>query len=295
MLQQVSRALGTTLISASIAFVLSIIPQFDKAPVIDLMLDQEGFRAALEENEPRLLPQKDQLELLFQVLAPVIQELELLGFREYWLTELLPTIEGRLDEFEDTFHRSDLIKDIHDLFPIENLPEEIHVFLCALNAKHGVRLTKHSSMVDISFSDQKIIDFSLHEVIQSAVVNMGIPVHLQPLLNDPFLRLAFEKSKAMTGFENIELYIQENIVEACLVYLLFKNGYQPDPYGYFQSHLQGALVLAVVLFANLEGMPTRPEAFESVLRTWMDEVPEGNLMLLYRQAMERAGKEFGEM
>ncbi len=294
-LQQVSRALGTTFISAPVAFVLSIVPQFDKAPLLDLMLTEEGLLAALEEHEPRLLPQKDQLFLLFQVLAPVIQEIELLGFRDYWLTEQLPSIEGRLDEIEDTFYRSDFIKGIHDMFKKESLPEEIHIFLCALNAQHGVRLTRHSCMVDISFTNQKIIDFALHEVFQSALIGFDISTLLQPLVDDPFLQLAFEKSKSATGFENVEVFIQENVVEAAKVYLLFKNGYQPDPYGYLQSHLQGALVLAVVLLAHLEGIPDNSDALDEILKNWMDQKPVGNLMTLYRQAVEQAGKEIGEM
>lgn len=294
-LQQVSIALGSTFVSPPIAFVLSIIPLFDETPLIDLLLDQEGFLAALDQNEPRLLSQKEQLLLLFQVLAPVIQEIELLGFRDYWLTELLPLIEERLDVIEESVSRLEFITSIYGLFQKEKLPEEIHIFLCALNAQHGVRLTGHSSMVDISFSDSKVIDFSLHEVFQSAVIGLDIPALLQPLADDPFLRLAFNKSKPVTGFENIETYIQENVVEVCKVYILYKNGYQPDPYAYFQTHLQGAFVLAVVLFDYLEGLLISPDYLDGILKTWMEQKPVGKLMTLYRQAMERAGREIGDL
>lgn len=294
-LDQVTSALGSTLISAPIAFVLSIIPQFDKAPLIDLMLDQEGFLVALEQYEPRLLPQKDQLFLLFQVLAPVIQEIELLGFREYWLSELLPVIEDRLDEMEASFYRLNFIQDINNLFNNENLPEEIHIFLCALNAQHGVRITRHSSIVDVSFTDLKIIDFTLQEPFQSAVIGLGISALLHPLVDDPFLQLAYEKSKSVTGFETIESYIQENVVEACKVYLLYKNGYLPDPYGYLQSHLQGAFVLALVLVDYLEWNPGGNLSLIANLKTWMDQKPAGKMMTLYRQAMERAGREIGDI
>lgn len=293
-LHQVSVALGSTLISPPIAFALSIIPQFEKAPLLDLMLDQEGFLAALEQNEPRLLPQKDQLFLLFQVLAPVIQEIELLGFREYWLSEFLPFVEERVDQMEDTLYRLNFIDGVNRFFKQENLPEEMHIFLGALNAQHGVRLTSHSSMVDISFSDQKILDFSLHEVIQSAVSTLEIPELLQPLTVDPFIRLAFEKSKPVTSIEKIETYIQENIVEACKVYLLYKNGFMPDPYGYLQSHQYGAFILAVIILDFLEWNPGRSDSVVIALQTWMDQKPIGKIMMLYQQAMDRAGKEIGD-
>ncbi len=294
-LERVSTALGTTFISPPIAFVLSIIPQFNTASLINLLLDQEVFSAAIEQNEPRLLPQKEQLLLLFQILAPVIQEIELLGFREYWLKELLPAIKDRQNEIEESMHRLDFITSIHGLFQKEILPEEIHIFLCALNAQHGVRLTGHSSMVDISFSDSKIIEFSLHEVFQSAVIGLEIPALLQPLADDPFLELAFEKSKPVTGFENIETYIQENVVEVCKVYILYKNGFLPDPYAYLQTHLQGAFVLAVVLFDYLEGLLISSDYLDGILKTWMEQKPAGKLMSLYRQAMERAGREIGDL
>ena len=294
-LEKVSIALGTTLISAPIAFVLSIIPQFDMAPLIDLLLDQEVFEAALEQNEPRLLPQKKQLSLLFQVLAPVIQELESLGFREYWLTEFLPSIEERLDEIEESVYGLDFITSIYSLFQKEKLPEELHIYLCALNAQHGVRLTGHSSMVDISFTDPKIIEFGLHEAFQSAVIGLDIPALMQPLVDDPFVRLAFEKSKPVTGFENIEMYIQENVVEVCKVYILYKNGFLPDPIEYLQFHLQGAFILAVVWFDYLEAIPISTVSLDVNLRNWMEQKPVGQVMTLYRLALERAGREIGDM
>lgn len=293
-LKQVSAALGSALISPPIAFVLSIIPQFDKAPLLDLMLDQEGFLAALEQNEPRLLHQKDQLFLLFQVLAPVIQELELLGFREYWLSEYLPMVEERVDQMDDALFRLNLTEGLNHFFKQENLPQELHVFMGALNAQYGVRLTKHNSMLDISFSDQKMLDFSLHEVIQSAVTNLGIPDLLQPLVKDSFIQLAFEKSKSVVAFENIETYIHENIVEACKVYLLYKHGFMPDPYGYLQSHQQGAFVLAVIFLDFLEWNPGSTDTLATAMKSWMDHQPVGNLMMLYQQAMQRAGKEIGD-
>ena len=293
-LQQVSAALGSTLISPPIAFVLSIIPQFDKALLLDLLLDQEGFLAALEQNEPRLLPQKDQLFLLFQVLAPVIQEIELLGFRENWLSEFLPIIEERVDQLDDTLYRLNFIEGINHFFKQENLPEEVHIFLSAFNAQYGVRLTSHSSMVDISFSDLKILDFSLHEVIRSAVSTLEIPKLLQPLAEDPFIRLAFEKSKSVTAIEKIEIYVQENIVEACKAYLFYKHGFMPDPYGYLQTHQQGAFILAVIILDFLEWNPGSTDSVATAMKSWMDQKPVGNLMTLYQQAMQRAGKEIGD-
>ncbi|PKO04376.1 MAG: hypothetical protein CVU41_17325 [Chloroflexi bacterium HGW-Chloroflexi-3] len=293
-LQQVSVALGSTLISPPIMFVLSIMPQFDKAPLLDLMLDQDGYLAALEQNEPRLLPQKDQLFLLFQVLAPVIQEIELLGFREYWLSEFLPIVEERVDQMENSLFRLKFIEGVNRFFTQENLPEEMHIFLGALNAQHGVRLTSHNSVVDISFTDQKILDFSLHEVIQSSVSTLNIPDLLHPLVKDPFIQLAFEKSKSVTAFENIETYIYENIVEACKVYLLFKHGYMPDPYAYLQSHQQGAFILAVILLDFLEWNPGSADTLAIAMKSWMDQKPVGNLMTLYQQTMQRAGKEIGD-
>ncbi|PKO09027.1 MAG: hypothetical protein CVU40_12525 [Chloroflexi bacterium HGW-Chloroflexi-2] len=293
-LKQVSAALGSALISPAIAFVLSIIPQFDKAPLLDLMLDQEGFLAALEQNEPRLLSQKDQLFILFQVLAPVIQEIELLGFREYWLSEFYPVVEERVDQMDDSLFRLNFMEGVNRFFKQENLPEEVNIFLSAFNAHHGVRLTRHNSMLDISFSDQKILDFSLHEVIQSAVTNLGIPDLLHPLVEDPFIRLAFEKSKSVTAIEEIETYIQENIVEACKVYLLYKHGFLPDPYSYLQSHQQGAFILAVIILDFLEWNPNSADTLTTAMKSWMDQQPVGNLMMLYQQAMQRAGKEIGD-
>jgi hypothetical protein len=114
------------------------------------------------------------------------------------------------------------------------------------------------------------------------------------VVEDPFIRLAFEKSKSVTAFEKIETYIQENIVEACKVYLLYKHGFMPDPYGYLMSHLQGALILAVIILDFLEWNPGSADSLTTAMKSWMDQKPVGRLMTLYQQAIQRAGKEVGD-
>jgi len=34
---------------------------------------------------------------------------------------------------------------------------------------------------------------------------------------------------------------------------------------------------------------------DGILKTWMEQKPAGKLMSLYRQAMERAGREIGDL
>lgn len=287
---QLSNALGTSIISAPIAFALSIIPQFEKADILDLLLDQEGFQTAIEQFEPRLLSQTDQLLFLFQVLAPVLHELENLGFRDYWLSECLPLIEDWLDKLDPIVFNSPLIKNLQQMIEPEILPDEMHVYLCALNGGKGVRLSQHRTIVDISFADDRIIDFCLYELFHLPFSDEEIKTIMSALATDTFLQLAYEKSRSLTGMERIESYLQENISEAYKSYLLYLSGLLPDPRGFLQTYKQGAFVLSVVILDDLVWNGMEGKSMLTHLQMWMENNPVGNIMELYKQALGRAGK-----
>ena len=291
---QLSNALGTSIISAPIAFVLSIIPQFEKADILDLLLDQEGFHAAIEQFEPRLLSQKDHLFILFRVLAPVLHELENLGFRDYWLSECLPLIEDRLEKIDPILFNSPLIKNLQQMVEPDILPDEMHSYLCALNGGKGIRLAQHRTIVDISFADDRIFDFCMHELFHPPLTDPKIKSILSELATDNFLQLAYEKSNSLTGIEKIETYLQENISEAYKSYLLYSSGLLPDPFGFLQSYKQGAFLLSIILLDHLVWNGMQGKSMLNHLQIWIDNNPVGNMMNLYQQALDRAGKTPGE-
>lgn len=294
-LQQVSQALDSAMINAPIAFGISIIPQFDKEPLLELLLDQEYFLAAVEQNEPRLLAQKEQMITLFQVLAPVIQELESLGFREYWLTECLPIIEDRLDKVEAHFLQSPLSAVFHELFADADLPDDLDIYFCSFNGGNGVRLAKHTSVVDISFTTEKIFDFALHEFFYHSLIKPEAQSVMKLLTTDLFLQLAFEKSQNFTGIKTITEYVQENVNAAYKSYLLHKGGLMADPIEFLQTYHQGAMILAVILTDHLIWDGLQNNSMLSDLEAWMSTQPVGRLMDLYKQALERAGKHLGDL
>lgn len=293
-LQQVSQAMGTTLISAPIAFGISIIPRFEKEPLLELLLDRERFQIAVEQYEPRLMAQKEQLLILFQILAPVIQELETLGFREYWLSECLPVIEDRLDAVEKFYLQSGFYSIFNELMEQGDLPEELNVFFCELNGGNGVRLSNHTPVVDISFSTEKIFDFALHEFFQKQISKPEVMNLLEPLITDSFLTLAFEKSQDLTGINNMSSYIQENVTTAYKSFLFHKSGLLADPIGFLREYQQGAFILAVILVDHLIWDGLRGPSMIDDVEYWLKENLTNSLMDLYKKALERAGKTLGD-
>ena len=293
-LVEVSAALGGIQISPLISFALSVIPQFEKAPLVDLLLDQEGFQDAIQQNEPRLMAQKDQLTLLFQVLAPVVREIELLGFREYWTSEYLSTLEDEVVQLEDFILHTPVVIVLQDLLTEQFLPEEMHVYVCALNDGKGVRLTGHNAITDFSFTPLNALDFSTHEMIKDAL-GKQIPDSLsESLTTDKFIHLGFEKSKSITGLTTIEAYIRENLVEAIKVYLLFKAGLMPEPINYLQTYKQGVFVLAVILLDLFYWNDPSNRPFKTIYEEWLQTNSDRPMMELYKESLERAGISIGE-
>ncbi len=291
---EVSAALGGIHISPLISFALSVIPQFEKAPLVDLLLDQEGFLEAIQQNEPRLMAQKDQLTLLFQVLAPVVREIELLGFREYWTTEYLSPLEDEVVQLEDFVLHTPLVTVLQGLLGKQSLPDEMHIYVCALNDGKGVRLTGYNSITDFSFSILNVLDFSTHEMIKDAVGAQFPDSLCKPLSADKFIQLGFEKSQAITGLATIEDYIRENLVEAVKVYLYFKSGLMPEPISYLQTYKQGVFVLAVILLDHFYWNDPSNRSFKTIFEEWMQTNPDRPMMDLYKESLGRAGKSIGE-
>ena len=293
-LVEVSAALGGIQISPLISFALSVIPQFEKAPLVDLLLDQDGFLDAIRQNEPRLMTQKDQLTLLFQVLAPVVKEIEYLGFREYWTTEYLSPLEDEVIHLEDFILHSPVISYLQDFFGEETLPDEMHIYVCALNDGKGVRLTRFNSITDFSFSPLNVMDFGLHEVIKDSISRQFPDSLCASLSTDKFIQLGFEKSKTITGSETIEDYIRENLVEAVKVFLFFKAGLMPDPINYLQTYKQGVFVLSVILLDHFYWNDPANRSLNTTFDEWSQTSSDHSMMDLYKESLEHAGKNIGE-
>lgn len=289
-LQEVSEALESNMISAPIAFGLSVVPQFDKAPLVELMLDRDNYRLAVEQYEPRLMSQQAQLLILFEVLAPVLQELEDLGFREYWLTECLPIIEDRCEKIEAFYLQSPIAPTFRELINDNDLPDQLDVFFCGLNGGNGVRLCGHVPVVDVSFSEEKIFDFIYHDFFKLEASKPEIQESIEPLLSDTFIQLAFEKSQALTGIEEITNYVRENISTAYKSYLFHKSWLLADPIGFLQTFHQGAYILSLILMDHLIWEGLKGKSLPDDLKTWVVNHPAGTLMELYTRALARAGR-----
>jgi hypothetical protein len=50
----------------------------------------------------------------------------------------------------------------------------------------------------------------------------------------------------------------------------------------------------VIILDFLEWNPGSADSLSTALKSWMDQKPVGNLMTLYQQALQRAGKEIGD-
>lgn len=289
-LQEIAQALGNPSISPLVAFVISVLPQFEKTALQDLLLDEEAFLAAIETHEPRLMTQKELLLLLFKMLAPVVQEIEMLGFREYWVSEFLPELDERIDQMETSLARSGFEQQVTTLLKADYLPEEIHVYFCALNGGNGIRLTRQSTMVDVSFSDLHVINFILSDLLKKAISKQALQTVNKLLSTDAFILIGFDKSKPVVQINDIQAFLKDNLSEALRVFLIYRAGFITDLSEIIQSFIKAGYVFSIILLDFLLKDEQSRKPINEILDRWMSQAAQLPLRAAYDEALQNFEK-----
>jgi len=163
-LAKISHALDTSRMSPLIAFGLSVIPNFEKDDLLELLREPECFDAAIREFQPGLVRQRDQLTLLFRLVAPVLDEIQNLGFQDYWISELLPLVDDKAIKLERAYFQSGICEKLAGM----GTSREGHCFICALNGLSAVNLINGRMMVDVQSNPLSIFTFIFNHLISDA-------------------------------------------------------------------------------------------------------------------------------
>ena len=290
-ISMITEALGSTMIAPLVNFAISFIPDFEDLNLAEILLDEEAILKGIEQNEPRMLAAAQQMAPLFQVMVPVLAELENMGFREYWLEEKRPTILEKQAEIRQFVEETKLDKEIAALLGAGRAPEEMTIYLCAFAAPHGTKVFGPRYISDLRFPLIPALLTAAQELFRPPYDFITLQETLDRLAADPFLKLAFEKKDPRYGYPDIYSYLSESVTQAMTLYIAHKCGLEPDPYGYFLKHEHGLHVFSVIL---LDYMTTHPkeivQPFDVYFRELVEKMPVGQLMKAYQAVLNKAGK-----
>jgi hypothetical protein len=290
LLYPVTQALGNAMISPILAFILSYLPDFEEVSLLELMAAEDSLLTRLQELAPRLAAQSALLTPLMRTLAPVLDEAENMGFREYWHSTCLPQIRHKQDELTHFAESAYLEKELAALLG-SSAPDEITIYLCALAAPHAIKISGPRYIADISFNKETIFAKALHDVFRPPFALESVRASLDAIAGDPFIRLAFERKDPAFGFPEMDGFLEENVVEAMSLYICQRAGLQDDPYGFLLKHNDGSHVFSVILLDYLQRFPKAPEQpFAQAFNQLVAQMPVGSLISAYQAALENAGK-----
>lgn len=101
---------------------------------------------------------------IFNLLMPIIRDVELAGFWKYWLYEKLPEIKEKRKEVVKYSFKYDLQNEIELMLGKKNKIDEVTIYLGAFAVPHGMKLCGTKYAADISWNESTILGAVVHEM-----------------------------------------------------------------------------------------------------------------------------------
>lgn len=290
-LKMVTEALGNGMISPLVAFAISFVPRFEDGDLLALLLDEERILASFQEREPRMLAQAGRLLPLFRLIAPVIEEIEELSFHDYWTSEKLPVILKKQEQLQQFVKENAFEQEIESMLGKSHHHDRITLFLCALAAPYGIKISGNRYITDVSYGIDIIFGKALRELLQPTFDHLALQEVLERLAVDPFIHLAFERKDPKYGHTEIKSYLKESILEAMALFITHKTGLEADPVGHLLQFNGGSFVFSVILLDYMQTYPKEPSIeFSDYFLNLVEKMPLGNLASAYQTAIQHTGK-----
>lgn len=206
--------------------------------------------------EKRIL---DQMDNMLRNVSAIVEELESIGFRAHWETNIQPDIKRictGLTEYT-------AIQDFRELFVTlrPDMPEHITVYICRYERPHGTKLSQAGSELILSdnVGKEMTINLLIHELFHTPYDPVKASPVLESIAKKSWVMEAYENQNENCRYAPMSYFLEENIVEALGIYVANAIGTENDPYGYFERHDYGSHVVSPHLFRYLTEHPKRAD------------------------------------
>lgn len=184
------------------------------------------------------------------LIAQIIEELEANGYREYWEKNKLPLIDKRCKDIEKVLAKNDISEYIGKYK--ELVDEDIVIYICTFAHPHGTRLYGNVILMDYVWSDNNIMNTVIHELFHPPYKYEEVSDLVGALAKKEFVVEAHKNQNPKLAYEQMDLFIEENIVEALAVYAVVMLGFEEEPYEYFKKHDEGSHVISPYFYNYLK-------------------------------------------
>jgi len=242
---------GNAMLSPTITLFISSLNDFTNRNLIEMLGNFQEIENSMSKT-PYVFGKEDYdkyFSFFTSTIIPLISELEQKGFRGFWEKDRLPTIKekcGEIDKRLADFEIESLLAPFSD---IENT--DCTIYLCSFTDPLGIKLCGNNLITDASYSLDIILSNATHELFHPPYQIDKVRKYVQTIFEIPWVRKAFDKQDPNSGYNSMEGFIEENIVEALGIYIAVKLGADIEPFEYFKSHDGGSHVIAPYFYRYL--------------------------------------------
>jgi hypothetical protein len=269
-IREVAEARGSNMLGPWLAYMVSDQPHFDEAAPARLL---DGFSDS-------------------RALAPVIDELEKQGFRDYWERDRLPEISRKVSQMQEYLDKARFSLEAETARlkgpGSDSDDEPWRLYICAFAAPHGIRLSGKALIADVRNEPKGVLRIAIHEMFHPPYGSWQAWWTRRRLTHDPLFQEAFKVHDARRfGYADEEGFLEENIVEAMELHVSQRLGLIDDPWKYLARHDRGDHRLSVVLLDSFNQWPKRDdETFPDYLKRVVATLPD-DLRPLYQARMSK--------
>lgn len=254
---------GNAMLSPTITLFISSLTDFNKRSLVEMLSSIDEIEESM--NKSQYSFDKKYFEELFSqfttTIIPLISELEDKGFRDYWEQSWLQKIQEKCSEIDNQLINFKMDEVLQPFGDIDNA--DCTIYLCAFTDPLGIKLCGNNLITDIRYSLDTIISNATHEIFHPPYNHEKVRDYVQILFDKPWVKEAFDNQSPNSGYNTMEGFIEENIVEALGIYLAVKLGANIEPYEYFKNHDGGSHVVSPPFYKYLcENAKVREQSFE---------------------------------
>jgi len=239
----------------------SITVSFSKKDEITFIVDQ------LKQMPYVPIEYLEQIDSILDMSIEIINDLERNGFTEYWQREIKPAIDLLCKKNQELLAQNAFTDIFLQYKP--SLPEKINIYICAFHRPHGTKLTLNGDAMILSdeYSNQnRTLMVIAHEMFHPPYDYQKARQSLEKLSALPFVIDAFNNQNENVKYGQMDYFLEENIVEALGIYVVYMLGLEQDPHTYFKNHDYGSHVISPLFFDYLLEYPKKhDETFEQYL------------------------------
>jgi len=184
------------------------------------------------------------------------QFLDEVGFYANWSDNILPKINGRIDQLYPEVNKFNIIQDIENVLGFRLPGDTISVYLLYFNKPHSFKIEGNCFLTNYSYSTKIIMNDAVHELVHTIDFSKDeqLASALESLKQDKFLMDKFRNHNPSFGYNTFEGYVEENCVRALDERINRKYGFTKfnKPKKRWKKEDDGMHVLAMAIYYLME-------------------------------------------